>query len=88
LAWKIKFEERARKELKRLDIEAGRRILRYLEKRVALSAHPRQMGHALKGNKVGLWRYRVGDYRLVCRIEDETLTVLVVAVGHRATVYN
>jgi mRNA interferase RelE/StbE len=59
----------------------------YLRERIATDADPRRFGKPLIGDKAGLWRYRVGDFRLVCRIEDERLVVLVLAVGHRREVY-
>lgn len=50
--------------------------------------NPRSLGKGLTSDKVGLWRYRVGDYRVICKIEDETITVLVLAVGHRKNIYD
>ena len=73
--------------MKRIDHDAQRQIYRYLASRIATDENPRRFGKALSGDKTGLWRYRVGDYRIVCKIEDDRLIVLVVAVGHRKLVY-
>jgi mRNA interferase RelE/StbE len=61
--------------------------LGYLEERIALAEDPRQFGKPLRGEKLGVWRYRVGDYRILCRIHEGALQVLVIAVGHRKNVY-
>ncbi len=61
--------------------------MRFLRERIRLAENPRQWGKPLDGDKVGLWRYRVGDYRLICDIQDERITVLVIRVGHRKDVY-
>lgn len=87
MVWKIEFDSAALKDLKRLDQTAQRRIVHYLRVRIATNDNPRRLGKALHGDKTGLWRYRIGDYRLLCRIEDQVLTVLVIAVGHRKEVY-
>ena len=62
-------------------------MLRYLRGRIAGRENPRRFGHALTGDREGLWRYRVGDYRIIAAIEDDRFVVLVVAVGHRREVY-
>ena len=86
-AWRIEFEDAALKQLARLDRPIQARIIRYLEERVATKADPRRIGEAMTGDKAGLWRYRVGDYRIICRIEDQQLVVLVLGTGHRRDVY-
>ena len=63
------------------------RILGFLKSRIAGQEDPRRLGRALTGPRMGLWRYRVGDYRLVCRIEDRAVVVLVLTIAHRAKVY-
>ena len=88
MAWAIEFDPAAYKELSRLDNLIQRRILRYLRERLAGEEDPRRFGKALRGEKVGLWRYRVGDYRIVCAIEDEGERVRVLRIGHRRSVYN
>jgi mRNA interferase RelE/StbE len=88
LRWTIEFDRRALRDLQQLERAAQRRIVAYLEQRVALAASPRALGEALTSTFAGLWRYRVGDYRVICRIEDEHLVVLVVRIGHRRDVYD
>lgn len=85
--WVYKFDQRALKELKKLDHIAQREIIAYLDERVAGRLDPRRHGKALKAELSGLWRYRVGDYRIICQIRDHEILVLVVAVGHRREIY-
>lgn len=87
MAWKIEFNDTAARELARLDNQIARRVVNYLNTRVAPLANPRSLGEALAGPFGNLWRYRIGDYRIVCSIEDDVLRVLVVRVGHRREVY-
>ncbi len=86
--WAVEFDERARRELRKLDLKAQKEILRYLRERIAGSVDPRQFGKPLRMNLAGLWRYRVGSYRLICRIEEHRPVVLVLKVGHRRDVYD
>lgn len=85
--WRVEFDRTAARELGRLGTDAERRVLRYLRDRISVAEDPRRLGHALTGDLKGLWRYRVGDYRIVAAIEDNRFVVLVVAVGHRREVY-
>ena len=87
MSWVYRFDERALKELKKLGQPAQAEILRYLDERVAGKADPRRFGKSLKADLAGLWRYRVGDYRILCLVKDRELLVLVVSVGHRKDVY-
>lgn len=87
MTWSVEWDERARRELRRLDPAVQRQILRYLRERIAGSNDPRRFGRSLGGQLGGLWRYRVGDYRLVCEVANDRLVVLVLAVGHRKDVY-
>ncbi|MGC8877533.1 type II toxin-antitoxin system RelE family toxin [Thermus sp.] len=88
MGYRIEFDPRAVKELERLDREVARRILRFLRERVAALEDPRSLGEPLRGPELGrFWKYRVGDYRLICHIRDQEATVLVVRVGHRRDVY-
>jgi len=87
LVWTVRFEPRAEKELAKLDRPMQKRIVIFLRERVAGDSDPRSTGKPLRGEKAELWRYRVGDYRIVCRIEDAFLVVVVVRVGHRKDVY-
>jgi len=87
LAWTISWDARAVKELKKLDRSAQQNILRYFRDRIATQKTPRRFGKALTENKSGLWRYRVGDYRMICQIQNHQLIVLVLRVAHRKQVY-
>ena len=87
MVWKIEYSETALGLLGKIDKQNARRIMDYLDRRVATLDNPRSCGKALTGPFGGLWRYRVGDYRLICDIEDENLRVLVVTLGHRRNVY-
>jgi len=87
LAWTIEYEQAALDQLRTLDRSVQRRLVDYMDERIALAENPRSHGHALTGRFSNLWRYRVGAYRIVCRIEDERLVVLVVGIGHRRDIY-
>ncbi len=87
MAWKIEYAESTQKDIRKLDPAERRRIREFLEGKVATLEDPRGIGKALSGNFSGLWRYRVGDYRIIVSIEDERLCVLVLRVGHRKSVY-
>jgi mRNA interferase RelE/StbE len=88
LAWKIELSVEADRRLDKLDPQIARRILSFLRERVAPLENPRSIGEALHGPKLGdFWKYRVGDYRLICAIEDEQILILVLRVGHRREVY-
>lgn len=87
MTWRVEWDDRARKELRKLDNPVQKEILNYLRARIVESKNPRLFGHNLSRNKAGLWRYRVGNYRLICRIDDDILVVLIVGVGHRKEVY-
>lgn len=87
MAWQIEVTDVARKQLKKMDQAEARLIRDYLRKRVQPLDDPRQLGKPLKGELSELWRYRVGDYRLVCQLQDDKLVVLLVRVGHRKEIY-
>ncbi len=87
MGWRVRFRAEADAQFVRLDKAVQRRIIKFLETRIATAENPRRVGAALTGDLKTLWKYRVGDYRLVCNIEDATLTVLVIKVGHRRKVY-
>jgi len=86
-AWRVEFDRAAVRDLRKLGVDAERRVLHYLRERIAGSNDPRRLGRALTGDRKGLWRYCVGDYRIVAAVEDERFVVLVVTVGHRREVY-
>jgi mRNA interferase RelE/StbE len=88
LAWTIEYTESARRQLRKLDKPMARRILDFMDERVATLDDPRKAGKALTGPTHGeFWRYRMGDYRIICDIQDQRLTVLVLQLGNRREVY-
>jgi mRNA interferase RelE/StbE len=88
MAYRVELSESASRELSNLDAQHWRRILKFLQERVAKPYNPRAVGEALEGSRLGeFWKYRACDYRLVCKIEDEVLIVLVLRVGHRREIY-
>jgi mRNA interferase RelE/StbE len=87
LAWTIEISRTAERQITKLHRQAQQAIVRFLRERLAGTDNPRQWGKPLQGEKRGLWRYRVGDCRLICDIQDGRITVLVLQVGHRKDVY-
>lgn len=88
MGWTISYTETATRQLRKLDRQTARRIVDYMDERVAASDDPRGVGKALTGNTSGtFWRYRVGDYRVICDIQDGALRVLVIQIGNRREVY-
>ena len=85
--WRVEFDERAAKELRKLDSGTRRKILEYLRDKVETELDPRRFGKALTSNLAGLWRYRIEDYRVICLIQDERLVVLALKIGHRREIY-
>jgi mRNA interferase RelE/StbE len=85
--WVVEWDDRAAKELRKLDKQAQQQILNDVHSRIATDEDPRRFGKALTADKIGLWRYRIEDHRLICRIENEKLIVLVLRVGHRKNIY-
>jgi mRNA interferase RelE/StbE len=88
MAWKVEISRPAQKQLDDLDITLSRRIVKFLRQRVEKLDDPRQIGDPLKGPLRDYWRYRVGDYRVVCLLEHDRLVVLVLRVGHRREIYD
>lgn len=86
--WTVKFLETAEKQFEKLDKSVCRSINRYIEERLETSQNPRRFGKPLAGNLKEFWRYRVGDYRIICNIQDTQLLILVVRVAHRSEVYD
>ena len=86
--WRVEFDRDAARDLRKLGADARRLILRYLRERIATGDDPRRFGRPLTRDLKGLWRYRVGDYRIVASIEGDRFVVLVVTVGHRREVYD
>jgi len=87
LAWTIDYSERALKSLKKMDKQNAKRILDFLEQRIAILDDPRTSGKPLKGELGIFWRYRVGDYRVLCEIQDSKLVILTALIGHRKEIY-
>ena len=88
MAWKLEFDPAAAKELDKLERQVAKRILAFLHSRIILQDDPRSIGEALKGSKLGnFWKYRVGDYRVIAKIEDEEVKILVIKIGNRKEVY-
>lgn len=88
MVWKIELDPSVEAELDKFDPQHTKRILRFLFERVAHLEDPRSIGEALKGKKLGmLWKYRVGDYRIISEIQDNIACVLVVRIGNRKEVY-
>lgn len=88
MGWQVEFTRAAEKDLRKLDPQVARRILRFLHERVEVQDNPRHIGSALQGSELGeFWRYRVGDYRVIALIQDQCVTVQVVRVGGRGEVY-
>jgi mRNA interferase RelE/StbE len=83
LAWKVEVSDVAERQLRKLDRPIQVRILDWLEERIQGSKNPRHFGKPLKGDYAGFWRYRIGDYRVLCDIQDEKVVVLVLTIGHR-----
>jgi len=88
LAWRIELDPSAVEELARLERVVQKRILKVLRERIAPLDDPRAIGEALRGSQLGrFWKYRVGDYRLICDIRDGVIVILVLRIGHRREIY-
>ena len=88
MVWAIEFDEAAKKELAKLDRQVARRLLDFLKQRVISLKDPRSVGQALKGSKLGeFWKYRVGDFRIIARIQDQKMIILILRVGNRREIY-
>lgn len=87
MAWRVEISRTAERQITKLDRQVQTQLLRYLREKIREAPEPRQFGKALRGEKKGLWRYRVGNYRIICDIRDADNTVVVLALGHRRHVY-
>ena len=87
MKYKVVLTDKAKKQLKKLDKHTAALIIGWLEKNLQDCHNPRVHGKGLVSNRSGQWRYRVGDYRLICEIEDEKITILVLEIGHRKNIY-
>jgi len=87
LAWTVRLSDDAKRDLQKLDKTLQKRITSFLLDRLQTTDNPCLTGKALQGRFSGLWRYRVGDFRLLCRIENNELIILVIEIGHRKEIY-
>ena len=89
MAWTIRYAPASRRQLRKLDRQTAQRIQEELTERIALASDPRQLGRAkmLKGDMSGLWRFRAGDYRIICDVQDDDNIIVVHRIGHRREVY-
>ena len=85
--WTVEFDAAAHRDLQTLDHAIQQRLVRFLRTRIAGTESPRRLGKPLKGGKTGFWRYRVGDYRLICLLEEDRHCVVVMVLGHRRDIY-
>ena len=88
MVWKIEFDTRVEKDLVKLDRSLQKKILKYLKDRVISIEDPRLLGKPLRANHQGLWRYRVENSRIICKLEDDKKIIFVLAIGHRKNVYS
>ena len=88
MSYKVLFTEKAKKQMKKIDRHTNALIIGWIEKNLADCENPRMHGKGLKSNRSGQWRYRIGDYRLICEIQDDKLVILALSVGHRREVYD
>ena len=86
--YKVEFTDKALKFLKKADHTTAKLILSWIKKNLVGCSDPRAHGKPLVANRSGQWRYRIGDYRVLCEIEDDKVLILVVAIGHRRDIYN
>ncbi|MEF2825300.1 MAG: type II toxin-antitoxin system RelE/ParE family toxin [Peptococcaceae bacterium] len=88
MSYNVQYSKQAIKELKKLDRFTRQMIYSWIDKNLSDCEDPRQHGKALTANRKGQWRYRIGDYRLICDIQDDKLVILALTVGHRRDIYN
>lgn len=87
MVWTVEISAFAQKQLAKLDRPAAARILDWLESRLEGPGNPRHFGEALRGELAGLWRYRIGDFRVICEIRDQRLVIHALSIGHRREIY-
>ena len=87
MAWKVEYTETAQRQLAGIGRETAKHIKRYLDERIATDEDPRRFGDPLKRDLSGLWKYRVGAFRIIVEIQEARVVVLVIRIGHRSKVY-
>lgn len=87
MTYEVRFSDRAKKEISKLDKSTKQLLQRWLQKHLVNCENPRAYGKGLTADKTGLWRYRIGDYRLICEIHDAELIILALTFAHRSEVY-
>jgi mRNA interferase RelE/StbE len=87
VSWDYKISEKALKQLKKLDKQAAAQIIHFMDESIQGTEDPRESGKQLKGELNNIWRYRSGDYRILCQLQDEVFVVLVLETGHRKNIY-
>lgn len=87
MSWALAYSERARRQLRKMDPGQRAIVLSWMDKNIDGCDDPRAHGKGLTANRSGQWRYRIGDYRVLCDIVDEKLTVLAIEIGHRSKLY-
>ncbi len=87
MKYRVEFSQRALKDLKKLDRHTAALILGWIRKNLENCENPRLFGKGLTANRSGEWRYRVGDYRLLAKIDDQKIIILILNVGHRREIY-
>lgn len=87
MAYKVSITKTAEKELSKLDKQTALRIIRFLRERLSVSENPKSLGKELAGSLSLFWRYRVGDYRIICDVKDDELVIVALRIGHRKEIY-
>lgn len=87
MAYKISITKTAEKELSKLDKQTSARIIKFLKERLSITDNPKSLGKQLAGSLCQFWRFRVGDYRIICDIKDDELVILTLSIGHRREIY-
>lgn len=86
--YQVKYSDKVFKQLKKLDIKVQKDITTWIAKNLLNIKNPREKGKPLQANRTGQWRYRIGDYRLICEIKDKELVILALSLGHRKSIYD
>ncbi|HAH75108.1 MAG TPA: type II toxin-antitoxin system mRNA interferase toxin, RelE/StbE family [Kandleria vitulina] len=87
MRYRIETTERFDREFRKLDRYTQRMVKAWIDRNISETDNPRQHGKGLSANRRGQWRYRIGDYRLLCEIQDDRLVILALTIGHRREVY-